>query len=119
MVHVSNPPPPTPPLPMDVDINHIHNDDFCSGFLGVFANGVMGRRINTSWWTHCAVSRSSQCSTTGVTKAVGCYPVCGMMHIKEPLLLIEKSSACSGDCRFPLSLSECFFTICMTPYNSK
>ena len=21
-----------------------------------------------------------------------CYPVCGMMHIKEPLLLIEKSS---------------------------
>ena len=21
-----------------------------------------------------------------------CYPVCGMMHIKEPLLLIEKSN---------------------------
>ena len=30
-----------------------------------------------------------------------CYPVCGMMHIKEPLLLIGKSS-----------LSEWFFTIC-------
>ena len=25
-----------------------------------------------------------------------CYPVCGMMHIKEPLLLIGKSSICGG-----------------------
>ena len=25
-----------------------------------------------------------------------CYPVCGMVHIKEPLLLIEKSSPCGG-----------------------
>ena len=24
------------------------------------------------------------------------YPVCGMMHIKEPLLLIGKSSLCGG-----------------------
>ena len=31
-----------------------------------------------------------------------CYPVCGMMHIKEPLLLIRKSSPCGGS-RFPLS----------------
>ena len=23
-----------------------------------------------------------------------CYPVCGMVHIKEPLLLIRKSSLC-------------------------
>ena len=44
------------------------------------------------------------------------YPVCGMMHIKEPLLLIEKSSLCGGS-GFPLSLSEWFFTICLTPYN--
>ena len=34
-----------------------------------------------------------------------CYPVCGMMHIKEPLLLIGKSSPCRGS-GFPLSLSE-------------
>ena len=33
-----------------------------------------------------------------------CYPVCGMMHIKEPLLLNGKSSP-----------SECSFTICVTP----
>ena len=47
-----------------------------------------------------------------------CYPVCGMMHIKEPLLLIGKSSPC-GRSRFPLSLSELFSTICLTPYNCK
>ena len=45
-----------------------------------------------------------------------CYPVCGMVHIKEPLLLIGKSSPCGGS-RFPLSLSEWSFTICLTPYN--
>ena len=33
------------------------------------------------------------------------YPVCGMMHIKEPLLLIGKSSLCGGS-GFPLLLSE-------------
>ena len=47
-----------------------------------------------------------------------CYPVCGMVHIKEPLLLIDKSSLCGGS-RFPLSLSECSVTICLTPYNRK
>ena len=39
-----------------------------------------------------------------------CYPVCGMVHIKEPLLLIVKSSLCGGR-GFPLSLSEWSFTI--------
>ena len=42
-----------------------------------------------------------------------CYPVCGMVHIKEPLLLIGKSSQCGGS-GFPLSLSEWSFTICPT-----
>ena len=46
------------------------------------------------------------------------YPVCGMMHIKEPLLLIGKSSLYGGS-GFPLSLSEWSFTICLTPYNRK
>ena len=45
-----------------------------------------------------------------------CYPVCGMVHIKEHLLLIGKSSLYGGS-RFPLSLSEWSFTICLTPYN--
>ena len=45
-----------------------------------------------------------------------CYPVCGMVHIKEPLLLIDKSSPCGGS-GFPFSLSEWSLTICLTPYN--
>ena len=45
-----------------------------------------------------------------------CDPVCGMMHIKEPLLLIGKSSPCGGS-GFPLSLSE--WSLCPPPYNRK
>ena len=47
-----------------------------------------------------------------------CYPVCGMVHIKEPLLLIDKSSLC-GCSGFPFSLSEWSLTICLTPYNCR
>ena len=47
-----------------------------------------------------------------------CYPVCGMVHIKELLLLIGKSSPCGGS-GFPFSLSEWSLTICLTPYNRK
>ena len=54
-----------------------------------------------------------------------CYPVCGMvhikeplLHIKEPLLLFGKSSLCGGS-EFPILLSEWLFTICPTPYNRK
>ena len=65
-----------------------------------------------------STQRSSQSSTTGVTKAVVCYLICGMVHIKEPLLLIGKSSPFGGS-GFPLSLSEWSFTICPTPYNCK
>ena len=43
-----------------------------------------------------------------------CYPVCGMRYIKDPMLLIGKSSLCGGS-GFPLSLSEWFFSICPTP----
>ena len=47
-----------------------------------------------------------------------CYPVCGMMHIKEPLLLIGKHSPCGGS-GFPLLLSEWSFTICHMTVNKK
>ena len=43
-----------------------------------------------------------------------CYAVCGMVHIKEPLLLIGKSSLCGGS-GFPFSLSEWSLTICLMP----
>ena len=36
-----------------------------------------------------------------------CYPVCGMVHIKDALLLFENSNGGSG---FPRSLSEWSFT---------
>ena len=35
-----------------------------------------------------------------------CYRVFGIVHIKEPLLLIVKSSQCSCGSGFPLSLSD-------------
>ena len=69
-------------------------------------------------WTHCAISRFSQCSTTGVTKAVVCAILSVGWNIREPLRLIEKSSLCGGS-GFLLSLSEWPFTICLTPYNHK
>ena len=46
------------------------------------------------------------------------YPDCLMLHIKEPLLLIEKSSQ-SGGSGFPFLLCEWSFTICLTPYSRK
>ena len=52
-------------------------------------------------FVHGVMILHGQCSTTGVTKAEGCgmyYPV---LHIKEPLLPIRKSSPCGGS-RFPL-----------------
>ena len=55
---------------------------------------------------------------TGVTKAVVCAILSGMVHIKEPLLLIGKSSPYGGS-GFPLSLSEWSFTICPMPYICK
>ena len=39
-----------------------------------------------------------------------CYPVCGMVHIKDPLLLIDKSSLCGGS-GFPFSLLEWSLTM--------
>ena len=56
----------------------------------------MDHWIDPSWWTH------DWCKK-------GCgmyYPVCGMLHIKESLLLIRKSSPVSDSSGFPLSLSE-------------
>ena len=37
----------------------------------------MGRRIDPSWWNNSAISHSSVCSTTGVTKA----EVCAMLYV--------------------------------------
>ena len=47
---------------------------------------------------------------TGVTKMMVCAIMSEMVHIKELLLLIGKSSSCSGRRGFSLLLSEWFFT---------
>ena len=58
------------------------------------SHGAMGHRIDPSWGGPIEL----------VNKGCGmCYPVCGMVHIKEPLLLIRKSSPC-GSSRFPLTI---------------
>ena len=58
--------------------------------------------------------------TTGVTQTVVCAILAVVMvHIKEPLMLIEKSSPCTGCSGFLLSLSFSRFAICPTLYNRK
>ena len=81
-----------------------------------FAHGAMGRRIDPSWSGPIELFLIP--ASAPRPGHVMSYPVCGMVHIKEPLLLIEKSSPC-GSSRFPLSLSEWSFTICLMPYNRK
>ena len=74
-----------------------------------------------SWWlTDGAISRSCQCSTTGINKACCmCYPVCGMMLIKDAILLIKKNCPWSGSSGHPHSLCEWSFAICLMPNNHK
>ena len=69
----------------------------CSSVVRAFAHGAMGRWIDPSWGG--PIELHDWCN-----KGRGmCNPVCGMVHIKEPLLLIGKSSPCGGS-GFPLSL---------------
>ena len=85
----------------------------CSSVVRAFTHGVMGRRIDPSW------GEPIELFLDWCNKGHGmCYPVCGMVHIKEPLLLIGKSSICGGS-GFPFSLSEWSLTICLMPYNRK
>ena len=49
--------------------------------------------------SHCAISHFAQCSTTGVIKVM-----CGMVHVKDPLLLIGKGSPLSCSSGFPVSV---------------
>ena len=88
----------------------------CSSVVRAFAHGAIGRRINPSWWTY-KLFLVKPALHDWCNKGRGmCYPVCGMVHIKEPLLLIGKSCPCGGS-GFPFSLSEWSITICPTPYN--
>ena len=63
----------------------------CSSVVREFAHGAMGRRIDPplSYFSFQPVLHDWCNKGRGM-----CYPVCGMVHIKESLLLIEKSSPC-------------------------
>ena len=50
-----------------------------------FAHGAMGRRIDPSWGGPIELFLLSDRCNKGRGM---CYSVCGMVHIKEPLLLI-------------------------------
>ena len=53
----------------------------------------------------------------GYNKGCGmCYPVCGIMHIKDPLLLIKKAHVVAAGF---LSSYLKSFIMCPTPYNHK
>ena len=87
----------------------------CRSVVRTFAHGAMGRRIDPSLSYFSFQPVLHDWCNKGHAL---CYPVCGMVHIKEPLLLIVKSSLCGGS-GFPFSLSEWSLTICLTPYNRK
>ena len=68
-----------------------------------FAHGVMGHLIDLSW----ATSHSSQCTTTGLAKAVVCIILSGMMHIKEPLLILPSFTLSTSN----ISLRSLFLSL--------
>ena len=58
-----------------------------------FAHGAMGRQIDPSWGGPIELFLIPASAPQLCTKCHGMgNPVCGMVHIKEPLLLIGKNS---------------------------
>ena len=95
--------------------NKLNGRARCSSVVRASAHGAMGRHgVDPLSYISFQPVLNDWCN-----KVRGmCYPVCGMVHIKEPLLLMGKRSP-HGRSGFPLSLSEWSFTICLTPYNRK
>ena len=76
----------------------------CSSVVRAFAHSAMGRWIDPSGVNPLSYFSFQPVLHNWCNKSCGmCYPVCGRTHIKEPLLLIGKSSPCGGSV-FPLSL---------------
>ena len=94
-------------------------DDTLNTFLGVERSSKVERSLMVRWVVGSILHGVDPLSCFSFqpvlhdwcNKGWGmCYPVCGMVHIKEPLLLIDKSSLCGGS-GFPFSLSEWFLTM--------
>ena len=71
----------------------------CSSLVRAFAHGAMVHRIDPLNYFSFQPVLHDWCN-----KGWGiCYSVCLIVHIKEPLLLIGKSSPC-GSSGFPLTI---------------
>ena len=69
----------------------------CSSVVRAFAHGAMGRRIDPSWGEPIELFLFQLVLHDWCNKGRGmCYPVCVMVHIKEPLLLIGTYVAAAG-----------------------
>ena len=81
----------------------------CSSAVKTFAHGVMGRRIDPSWWTHYAISHSSQCSTIGETNIV----VCVILSVGYSERVAHVAAACflSRYLNGPLPYVQCHITV--------
>ena len=81
-----------------------------SSMVRAVAHGALGRRIDPSSVDPWSYFSFQPVLHDWCNKGCGMYyPVCGILHIKETLLLIGKSSL----------LSEWSLTICLTPCNCK
>ena len=78
---------------------HTEKGARCSSVVRAFVHGTMGRRIDPSWGGLIELFLHDWCNTGRSM----CYPVYGMVDIKEPLLLIGKRSPCGGS-GFPLTI---------------
>ena len=78
----------------------------------MFAHGARGRRIDSSWWTHWAISRSSQCSTWYVLSCLcdGAYKRTLAANRKVKPMWRQRVSSLA---------IELSFTMCLTPYMCK
>ena len=85
-------------------MSHFQVGARCSSMVRVFAHGAIGRWIDPSWVDPLSYFSFKPVINDWCNKGHGmCYPVCVMVHIKEPLLLIGKSSPCGGS-GFPLTI---------------
>ena len=65
----------------------------------VFAHGAMGRRIDPSWGGPIELFLIQPVLHDWCNKSRGMsYPICGMVHIKEPLLLIRVANVVAEAC---------------------
>ena len=77
----------------------------CTSVVRAFVHGAMGRRID-HWVDPLSYFSFHPVLHDWCNKSRGMYcPVCGMVHIKEPLLLIGKGCPCGGSGYFSHYLS--------------